>query len=64
MVYTRETHPGEHLGPHRTFDKKVAAARLLRDAVGVRRPILVDDLAGSAHRAYGLLPNMTWVIGR
>jgi hypothetical protein len=32
--------------------------------VGIRRPILVDDLDGTAHRAYGLLPNMTWVIGR
>jgi hypothetical protein len=36
----------------------------LRDEVGIRRPILVDDLAGTAHRAYGLLPNMTWVVGR
>jgi hypothetical protein len=25
---------------------------------------VVDDLDGTAHRAYGLMPNMTWVIGR
>jgi len=25
---------------------------------------LVDDLSGSVHRAYGLMPNMTWVIDR
>ena len=24
----------------------------------------MDDLDGTVHRAYGLMPNMTWVIGR
>lgn len=37
---------------------------MLRDEVGIRRPILVDDHEGTAHHDYGLLPNMTWVIGR
>ncbi len=37
---------------------------MLRDEVGIRRPILVDDLTGTAHRAFGGLPNMTWVIER
>lgn len=37
---------------------------MLRDEIGIRRPILVDDLEGSGHRAYGSLPNMTWVVGR
>lgn len=46
------------------MDTKLAHARLLRDEIGIRRPILVDDLEGTAHHAYGLLPNMTWVIGR
>ena len=64
FVYTREAHPGEHVGHHTTLDEKLANARLLRDDIGIRRPMLVDDLAGTAHRAYGLLPNMTWVIGR
>jgi hypothetical protein len=64
FVYTREAHPGEAVGYHDSFETKLAHARLLRDEVGIRRPILVDDLDGTAHRAYGLLPNMTWVIGR
>ena len=64
FVYTREAHPGEDVGAHRTFDDKLACAELLRDEVGIRRPILVDDLDGTAHHAYGLLPNMSWVIGR
>lgn len=64
FVYTREAHPGEHVGHHTSFETKLDNARLLRDEVGIRRPILVDDLEGTAHRAYGVLPNMTWVIGR
>jgi hypothetical protein len=64
FVYTREAHPGERVGHHATFADKVANARLLRDEVGIRRPIVVDDLDGTAHLAYGALPNMTWVIGR
>jgi len=64
FVYTREAHPGEHVGPHDSFEAKLANARLLRDEIGIRRPILVDDLEGTAHHAYGLLPNMNWVVGR
>ncbi len=64
FVYTREAHPGEEVGHHTTFDDKLANARLLRDEVGIRRRILVDDLDGTSHLAYGGLPNMTWVIGR
>jgi hypothetical protein len=64
FVYTREAHPGEHVGHHATFADKLANAQLLREEVGLTRPILVDDLAGTSHLAYGGLPNMTWVIGR
>lgn len=64
FCYTREAHPGEHVAHHATFADKRDNARRLRDEVGIQRPILVDDLEGTAHHAYGLLPNMTWVIGR
>jgi hypothetical protein len=64
FVYTREAHPGENVGHHESLDRKFANARLLRDEIGIKRPILVDDLAGSAHRRYGAMPNMTWVISR
>ncbi len=64
FVYTREAHPGEHVPHHDSIHTKLANARRLRDEVGIRRPILVDDLDGTAHHAYGLLPNMTFVIGR
>ena len=52
------------MGPHDSFETKLNHARLLRDEIGIKRPILVDDLTGTAHHAYGLLPNMSWVIGR
>jgi hypothetical protein len=49
---------------HESLAGKLAAARLLREQAGIGRDILVDDLAGTVHHAYGLMPNMTWVIDR
>lgn len=49
---------------HDSFERKLAHARLLRDEIGIRRPVLVDDLAGTVHRAFGETPNMTWVFDR
>src|SRR6266540_4918757 len=64
FVYTREAHPGEHYPHHTSVDQKLAHARVLRDHHHVQRLILVDDLAGTVHRAYGTLPNMTYVVSR
>jgi len=61
FLYTSEAHPGEHY-PHLTsLEQKLRHARDLRDILGVRRPILVDALDGACHRAYGSMPNMTWI---
>ena len=64
FVYAREAHPGENVPRHDSFAGKLACAALLRDETGIGRDILVDDLAGTVHRAYGLMPNMTWVIAQ
>ena len=64
FIYTREAHPGENVPWHDNFEGKLACAKLLREEAGIGRDILVDDLDGTVHRAYGLMPNMTWVIGR
>ena len=64
FIYTREAHPGENVLHHENFERKLASATLLAEEAGIRRDILVDDLEGTVHRAYGLMPNMTWVIGR
>ena len=64
FLYTHEAHPGEHY-PHLTsLDQKFEHARDLRDKLGVERSILVDDLDGACHRAYGSMPNMTWIFNR
>ncbi len=64
FIYTREAHPGENLPPLASMDDKRAHARAFQDHSGLKREILLDDLEGTAHHAYGLLPNMTWIIGR
>lgn len=64
FLYTHEAHPGERF-PHLTsMEQKLTNARELRDKLGVTRPILVDALDGSCHRAYGSMPNMTWIFNR
>ena len=61
FLYTHEAHPGEYY-PHLTsMAQKRRHAVALRDVYGVTRPILLDSLDGACHRAYGSMPNMTWV---
>ena len=64
FLYTHEAHPGEHFPQHRSMADKFAHARALRDELGVERPILLDALDGACHRAYGSMPNMTWIFAR
>ena len=64
IVYVRESHPGENFPHHCSREDKVAHARKLKDQESVELPILVDDLQGTAHRQYGLLSNMVYLIDR
>ena len=64
FIYVREAHPGEYLPHHTSFEQKLAHARRFRDEQHVQRRILVDSLDGTCHRAYGSLPNMTWILLR
>lgn len=61
FIYTHEAHPGENYPELKTIEEKFEHARALRDVKGVARPILVDALDGSCHRAYGSMPNMSWI---
>jgi hypothetical protein len=63
FLYVREAHPGENFPHHSSFEQKIEHARVFKDRWGCRRPILVDDLEGTAHEAFGRLPNMTYIIG-
>jgi hypothetical protein len=63
-IYVREPHPGERYGPHETWEQKLNFARDCREQDGIQNPLLVDDLEGTVHRAYGSLPNMVHVIDK
>ena len=64
FLYTNEAHPGEHY-PHLTsMEQKFKHAQALRDVYGVTRPVLLDSLGGACHRAYGSMPNMSWIFNR
>jgi len=64
FLYTREAHPGENFPAHRSMEQKLAHARAFKERFQIERPILVDDLVGTGHKLYGMLPNMTYIIGR
>ncbi len=64
FVYTHEAHPGEYYPHHTSFEQKMAHARAFKELFEVQRPILVDSLDGACHRAYGGMPNMSWVFDR
>jgi len=61
-IYTREAHPGERIGAHRSMADKTAAARRLRDEDGFERLVLIDDLDGTTHRAYGATWDAVFVL--
>ena len=62
FVYTREAHPGEKLPHHESLEQKLDHARAMVTRWKIRRTMLVDDLDGPVHRAYGTLPNMSYVL--
>jgi len=62
FVYTREAHPGDRYPCHTSMEQKLAHARDMVARWQMRRPMLVDDLEGTVHHAYGTLPNMTYIV--
>ncbi len=60
-IYVREPHPGEHYHEHRTWEEKVQYARDCRAQDAIETTLLVDDLSGTVHRAYGEMPNMVYI---
>jgi hypothetical protein len=64
IIYTREAHPGENFPHHVSSEQKIFHAKKLRELDAVEIPILVDDIEGSTHKAYGALPNMVYLIDR
>jgi len=62
VVYVREAHPGEKAKPAQSIDDKIAFAKRNRDDYREDRKIIVDDVKGTWHHDWGLLPNMVYVI--
>ena len=63
-IYVREPHPGENYGPHKDIEQKLEYARQCRDQDSIENPLLVDDLEGTVHRLYGVLPNMVYIVSK
>jgi hypothetical protein len=63
IIYTREAHPGENYPHHESFQQKLASAKQMRELDSIDDiPILVDEIGGATHTAYGQLPNMIYLI--
>ena len=62
VFYTREAHPGKRIGPHKSNHEKIYRAIQLVSLEPEERTILVDDVNGNTHQAYGGLPNMLYII--
>lgn len=62
FVYTREAHPNDRYPGHSSFEQKKSVASEMAKQLGFARPMLVDDLEGTVHHAYGRLPNMTYIV--
>lgn len=61
-VLVRQAHPGEKRGPYRRYDQKREDAREYQRAEGIPWPVLADDLAGTAHAAYGGMSDPVYLI--
>lgn len=62
VVYVREAHPGSRRGAHQTLEDKLNLAMESKAEYGESRQVLVDDIDGAMHRAYGSFPNMLYII--
>lgn len=64
ILYVREAHPGAVIEQPKDMALKSAHASRLRDEDGEVRKILLDDLEGSLHRAFGGYPNSLFILNR
>ncbi len=64
FIYVKEPHPGDVYPHHSSMEQKTAVARELQQLEEIRFPVLVDELDGSVHRAYGARPNPVFVVSR
>jgi len=63
LLYIREAHPGAKTTATTTMEQKQSNAASSHQLYHEKRTILVDSVDGYAHKLYGSMPNMTYVIG-
>ena len=64
LLYIREAHPGGKTASITNMKEKLEHAELTHHYYGEQREILVDNVDGTAHKLYGSMPNMTYVIAK
>jgi hypothetical protein len=64
FIYTNEAHPGEVYPHHTSLEQKIDQAAKFKERWEIKREVLVDTLEGDCHRAFGSMPNMTWILDR
>lgn len=64
LLYVREAHPGGRIKQITNFAEKMVNAKATSKLYNEKREVLVDTIDGFAHRLYGSMPNMTYVIGK
>ena len=64
LLYIREAHPGAKTPQITTMKEKIEHAKLTDKYYHEQREILIDTVNGDAHKLYGSMPNMTYVIGK
>lgn len=62
LMYVREAHPGVGLPAHKNHEQKLRQADFLQRDDHIEWPVIVDDLEGTTHHDYGMLPNSVFVI--
>jgi hypothetical protein len=63
-VVIRQAHPGPGAPPYQRFTQKLADAQRYQREEGIPWLVLVDDLEGTVHQAYGGLADPTYLIDR
>ena len=63
-VVIRQAHPGPEVPAYDTFEQKLHDAERYRREEAIPWPVLVDDLEGTVHQAYGGLADPTYLIDR
>lgn len=61
-VLIRQAHPGSGMHAYQNLDQKLDDARTYRQDEAITWPVLVDDLEGTVHQAYGGLADPTYLI--